>query len=225
VPVSLPSSALAAASCAVIHPRIALIRINTVGRRGEHPAGPLITIPTSTAGDALLATSGAPLAPTQPPVLYDGGSMAQRSYRALKFHTFASHHPDVWTTVEAITFSGCEKWASSTARGRRLLVDQPTMSACGAPNQLSPDARGIGDGVVSVLMTSNATSAPSVGYRGPPNTTTRLTVDLGWRALALLRCPTSTRIWATAATFPVRELSRQCAAVSMAFGATSVPAH
>ena len=33
-------------------------------------------------------------------------------------------------------------------------------------------------------MTSNATSALSVGYRGPPNTTTRLTVDLGWRALA-----------------------------------------
>jgi hypothetical protein len=192
-PVSLPSRALAAASCAVIHPRTALIRINTVGRRVEHPSEPLITMPISRAGDVLLATSGAPLAPTQPPVLYDGGSMAQILYRGLKRDTFSSHHTDVWTTVGAIIFSGREKWASSTARGRRLLVDQPTMSARGAPGQLFPDARGIGDGVVSVVMTSSATSALSVGNRGPPNTTTRVTVDLGWRALALLRLPTSTR--------------------------------
>ena len=158
VPVSLPSSALAAASSAVIHPRIALIRINTVGLCGEHPAGPLIIMPISAAGDMLLATSGPPLAPTQPPVLYDGGSMAQRSYFASKFHTFALHHPDVWTNVGAITFSGCENCASKTARGRRSPVAQPTISARGAPGQLSPEAREIGVSVVAVLMTSNAAS-------------------------------------------------------------------
>src|ERR1700691_1733868 len=93
--VSLPSDAMKAVRCDVIHPRTALIRINTVGRRVEHPTEPLIIIPISTGGDTPLAMSGLPLAPTQPPVLYEGGWIAQMSYRGLKCDTFSSHHPDV----------------------------------------------------------------------------------------------------------------------------------